>query len=134
MNTIISTSNFVKIPKYRYTKQAGTSTYAPNSDLIFKSEKFRTIIRISKEHMKLGVPTNLAEYLQEYLYKTAGISGRFSRPECDAIFLEAALIGNLGFTGGMPSRRRNSVTSKIHAYFTYIILRCCGGRHWQYTS
>lgn len=130
-NRAVEDSKFLKIPKYEYIKvQEGTSTYIPNSDLVFQSEKFDVVLKITKENMKAGVPINLAQYIQEYLYNTAGIMGRFTRSECDAIFLEAALIGSLGFTNGTPCRKRNSIIDKIHAYFTYMVLRCCGSKQW----
>lgn len=91
-------------------------------------------------------PHRPAAALHDYLYETKGLSGFFTRKECDEVFLEAMLAPKINYWKALPVAQQKTLESKgfftifnspqplvtpLTAKLMYLGVRIGGGSHFR---
>lgn len=113
---------FKKVPGYAMVP-TGKGLWISTSPLIFVSEVVDEVIEVPESSLNdlASIPWVLrrvfpvnsshrpAAALHDYLYATKGINGRYTRKQCDDIFLEAMLSSKREFWNSYTNKVRHAL-------------------------
>ena len=153
-------NKFVRVPAY-YMIPDGKGDWLSNGVLIYESKRYNarivvpsgeindlaSIPRLFRRIFSINGPTRPAAALHDYLYKSKGLDGTFTRKQCDRMFLDAMLSKKVDFWEAYPSYVRNylkkypgiekifksnkPLVSKFVANVMFKAVRLGGGSHFQ---